>query len=87
MSYKIQHKVTVEHSPEEWELYSGMEGVEVAAHWLNVAASQALSCGDPEQAWKIWNGEVVKWAKYGASDTEPRWHFEHLFNKVYGEGK
>ena len=52
---------------------------------LNAAASEALSCGDPNEAWKIFGKVQRAWSYFGAEDSEPTWKFTRLMGKVYGE--
>lgn len=48
---------------------------------LTAAAIQALESGDRS----IWYAASEKFGKYGAADTEPRWQFEYLWRRTYGE--
>jgi len=73
----------------KWDLYWYMvdEG-EVSKHRLSIvnqfltnAARLALENRDVS----IFAKECEKWWQYGATDSEPQWQFERLWNEVYGE--
>lgn len=79
----------------EWELYSRMEGSELVAEYLSNAATEAINSAhkvyvetkDESQAiasaWKIWSSVSGKYSKFGAADTEPRYHFDWLMNRLF----
>lgn len=77
--------VEVNLSASEWQLYTVSMDCTEAARALNKAASEALSCGDPARAYGIFSLAQNKWADFGAWDSEPRWEFERLHRRVFGE--
>lgn len=77
--------VTVELNAHEWQIFGDMDGAEAVVNALNDAASIALSKATPHEAWKFWTKESERYVAFGASDTEPRWVFECLVAKVFGD--
>lgn len=87
MNYHVTIKsiVSVDYTADEWQLFTASMDCEDAAMALNEAASEALSCGNYSRAWEIWNKAATKWQNWGAADSEPRYEFELLTRRVFGE--
>lgn len=98
LTMKVQ--ATVELTGRQWEIFDAdtmvqcgeMTNMALADHAhdecvaeLNKAASEALSCGDPQRAMDIWDEASAKWADWGATDSEPTRMFERMWQKVYTE--
>lgn len=81
---KIEMKVKVTLSADEWDLYTTSMKCGNAAKGLNAAASKALSCGDSDEAYRIFREAQLAWADYGAYDSEPSWVFAKLHQRVFG---
>ena len=93
-------KATVNLTGRQWEIFSpenmadggpdSMSLEEATIHYndcvarLNDAASEALSCGDPDKAREIFDRAQRAWAYFGAEDSEPTWKFVRLMREVYG---
>jgi len=91
-------KATVDLTGRQWEIFSPevmAEGgasdlVQVTIHHnecvtaLNAAATEALSCGNPREAWEIFGKAQREWAHFGAEDSEPTWKFTRLMREVFG---
>lgn len=88
MSIKIERKVTVDLTAEQWTLCPGdgisESAVRRAVIDLNAAASVALSLSTPQAAWDIFLPVCEKHMAVGAYDTEPREEFAALIVKVFG---
>lgn len=89
MTIKIERKVTVDLTAEQWALYGPGDGITASAlraavRALNAAASKALSTETADEAWAIFLPACEKYAAVGAADTEPRAEFAALVIKVFG---
>jgi hypothetical protein len=95
MKTEIVCKVKVSGSANDWELYSSVTGVGAAARKLSAAATKAINAAHKEYAttknkgaainaaWCIWDTTSREFSKFGANDTEPRWHFQDLLNRLF----
>jgi hypothetical protein len=67
--------------------YATLEDAEAdyarCASELNEAASEALSCGDAHEAYRIFQKAQFKWQHWGAYDSEPSWKFEAMMQKIF----
>ncbi len=82
----IERRVTatINLTPDQWALYSSMEGVDVACEELNRAAEAAVAAArDPSQAMTLIYPTLRKWQEMGALDTEPLWTASALFNECF----
>jgi hypothetical protein len=77
----ITTKVKVRLTAEDWELFTTSMNCNTAAAALNLAASKALTQGDRNAAWTIFDEAADAYAQYGASDTEPRNVFADLLDR------
>ena len=89
MSIKIERKVTVDLTADQWALYGPGDGISESAVRravidLNAAASKALSADTPDDAWRIFRPVCERHVAVGAADTEPRAEFAALVIKVFG---
>lgn len=95
MKTEMTCKVKVSLSANDWELYSSSVGVGVVARKLSVGAAKAINAAHKEYAttknkgaainaaWCIWDTVSREFSKFGATDTEPRWHFKDLLNRLF----
>lgn len=89
----LNTQATVRLTAREWQIYSldNDARADVAARhamcvdWLNIMASQALSCSDPDRAFEIFWAAQEKFADFGAADTEPSSVFARMHREVFGE--
>ena len=89
MRFEYKTAVTVTELEMKWDLYWYMveEGevsknrLEMVNGFITTAARRALENKDMT----IFETECEKWWQYGATDSEPRWQFERLWNEAYGE--
>lgn len=77
-------RATVALTAEEWQLYTLSMNCDIVAKELNDAASKALSCGDPQEAYRIFERAQKVWFDYGASDQGATGVFENLHRAVFG---
>lgn len=85
MSITVKYDVTVDLSAREWELYLDMDGVDGVARALSADASRILSaCTNHAEACAQFDRVSVNYAEFGACDSEPRYAFFMLCDKVYG---
>lgn len=92
---KVEMKVKVALTAQEWELYSSMTGIGAVARKLNSAANKGINeahkvyaaTKDKEAAllaaWNAWEPVSRSFSKFGANDTEPRYHFDYLLTKLF----
>lgn len=78
-------QMNVRLTAEDWQLYTASMDCDEAAEGLNVAASMALSCGDPKRAVEIFRKARNEWAEWGAYDSEPGHEWADLFTEAFGE--
>jgi len=69
----------------DWQLYTASMDCGDAADALNDAATKALSCGDPKEAYEIFRKARNEWAEWGAYDSEPGHEFGDLFIEAFGQ--
>jgi hypothetical protein len=81
----IERKVTVDLTADDWQLFTASMDCAQAAKALNRAASEGLSLPTATEAFAHWSTIADLWARYGASDTEPRWVMRDLVMQVFGE--
>lgn len=74
-------------TPREWQLFSDMPGVGLAARSLNETAVVALSLATREEAYARMMREMDRLADFGAADTEPRAVFAEMLDEVFGPEK
>jgi hypothetical protein len=77
-------EVEIPETANGWELYSTMPGANLAAKRLAKAAAKAVKAETRGEAIKIMGAALTKETKYGARDTEPRCHAEHILEKGRG---
>ena len=92
---KTEIKVKVSLTANEWELYSSMTGIGAVARKLSSAATKGINEAHKvyaatkdkqaavKAAWGIWSPVSYEFSKFGASDTEPRYHFDSLLIKLF----
>ena len=75
-------------SAEDWDLYSDMEGAEIAAFDLNRHLELCVKTSDSKDEVRrrmdTYMGDPA-YRKYGASDTEPREVLNNILDNIYGE--
>ncbi len=57
---------------EDWQLYTSSMKCGTAARSLTAALKRGIKTGDPRKAYDIWSAASIKYAAFGAADTEPR---------------
>lgn len=67
-----------------WELYSDMEGVEKAAQEIYRVVTEAVTSSTPYRAAVKVNAVLTKFERFGATDTEPRGHANHILSEAFG---
>ncbi len=87
MPVTIESRVTVEWTAEQWHLNVEDRDCDAAAAALNEAASAALSCGDADEAWRMFCDAQEKWSDYGAGDTNVTDEFWKLHDFVFLNGE
>jgi hypothetical protein len=83
MNITAQLKVSVDLSPDEWQLFVDDPDAPAAARALNDAASAALSESNRDGAYAIFRDASNKWAAVGASDSEPWYMFDLMYRRVW----
>ena len=81
----IERRVTVNLTADDWQLFTASMDCTEAARALNIAASEGLSLPTAIEAFGHWEVVSDLWARYGASDTEPRCVMRDLIMQVFGE--
>lgn len=88
---KIEFKskeVAVKMTADEWELYTSMRGANIIAANLNRKFEACVRKGlTASQTYDEMSKLMLEYGKYGASDSEPRYHLDCLIRKVYPEAK
>lgn len=78
-------KVKIPVTPDGWELYHDKPGAVIAARRLANAMKKAIAAASRTEAITIMRNVMTEYEKFGALDTEPRWHAERLLSQGRGE--
>jgi hypothetical protein len=77
-------KIKIPVTAEGWELYGTKPGANTAAREIARALKAAISVATKTEAVEIMSAVLRKYEKFGAMDTEPRWHVERLLGDARG---
>ncbi len=85
---KITKKIALSLDAEDWELYTDMDQVDLAANALNAILESEINSGksrsEVESAMsKFMMNTTIR--NFGAADTEPMRVLDIILNNVYGE--
>ncbi len=79
-------EVKVNMSADQWELYTSMRGANIIAANLNRKFERCVRNGlSAEETYNVMSKMMSKYGKFGASDSEPRYHLDCLIRKVWPE--
>ncbi len=81
----ITRKVKCELTADQWQLFTGMSGAAAAAKALNAVVEKACNAEGAtyKSAWEAIDKVQVKYADFGAGDSEPNWVVEHILAQVF----
>ena len=82
----ISKRITLDLSPEDWELYTNMKGVNGASKFLNLNITDCLNnAKSKEEALTSSMHFLERMSDYGANDTEPRYVLRRIVNLFFDE--
>lgn len=83
--FKLRHNVQVNYSADDWDLYTSVDSVELAALALNRCFEESvnggLARGEVERAM---HRKMMEFRHFGASDSEPYYVLDRLLDKTFG---
>ena len=82
----ISKRITLDLSPEDWELYTNMTGVNGASKFLNLNITDCINnAKSKNEAWASSMHFLERMSDYGAMDTEPRYVLRRIVNLFFDE--
>jgi hypothetical protein len=81
---KLEVKIEIPTSAEEWQLFRDMRGAEAAAARISAATHRALREPTRRAAERIIAAALNKDSRFGAADTEPRVVAAYILDEAYG---
>ena len=82
----ISRHISLDLSPEDWELYTNMKGINGASKFLNLNIADCINhAKSREEALVVSLHFLERMSDYGAMDTEPRYVLQKIINLFFGE--
>jgi hypothetical protein len=79
-------QVNITLTADQWDLYTRSRDCSEAAEALNKTLEESINDGlSREEVVLMMDQVMVKYANYGAWDTEPRWVLEQILDEVFGK--
>lgn len=82
----VQHKIKVEFTPEQWQLFTTRRGCKRVTKTLNTTLTRLVN--SRKECFEVYRdmlGVMAKYHEYGAVDTEPVMFLEQALNTIYGQ--
>lgn len=82
----ISKRISIDLTPEQWELFYDKQGVNGASKFLNLNITDCLNnAKSKEEAWASATKFLERMSDYGANDTEPRYVLRRIVNLFFDE--
>jgi hypothetical protein len=78
--------VQLNYDADDWDLFTSVPNVELAALALNRAFEEAVNSGKTRaEVTRIMDRQMDQYSHFGARDSEPIWVLDRLLDKTFGD--
>lgn len=83
----VRKNVQLNYDADDWDLYTSVDSVELAASALNATFEEAVNKGGTrDEVENIMGKRMNEFRHFGANDSEPYRVLDNLLDKVFGRG-